>query len=74
MVDLKGSGYLALPRLDTEVTAVLLEVWVLARAPHGMLLYAAQGPARRGDFLSLNLAGGFLQFRLHAGSSMVNLT
>ncbi|KAK8730151.1 hypothetical protein OTU49_008111, partial [Cherax quadricarinatus] len=74
VADVDGRGYLALPRVQTMMESLSLEVWFLARSPHGMLLYQAEGPAHRGDFISLNLAGGYLQFRLDAGPGVVNLT
>ncbi|XP_042215091.1 agrin-like [Homarus americanus] len=74
VADLKGRGYLALPRLQAVLEGVSLELWFLARAPHGMLLYQAEGPAHRGDFISLNLASGYVQFRLDVGPGVVNLT
>ncbi|KAK3873973.1 hypothetical protein Pcinc_021051 [Petrolisthes cinctipes] len=52
----------------------LTQVWFLARSPHGMLLYGAQQPVHRGHFLSLNLAAGYMQFRLRVGPGVVNLT
>lgn len=69
-----GDGYLALPQVESVVGSVSVEVWFLARAAHGMLLYQGQGPGHRGDFISLNLANGYLQFRLHVGPEVVNLT
>ncbi|KAK3849868.1 hypothetical protein Pcinc_043394, partial [Petrolisthes cinctipes] len=74
VADLRGRGYLALAQVESVLTEVRVEVWFLARSPHGMLLYGAQQPAHRGHFLSLNLAAGYMQFRLRVGPGVVNLT
>ncbi|XP_066966425.1 agrin-like [Macrobrachium rosenbergii] len=74
IADLSGDGYLSLPRSEGVSEGLTLELWFLARAPHGMLLYGGQGPTHKGDFISLNLAAGFVQFRFDVGPGVVNLT
>ncbi|KAF4521048.1 hypothetical protein B566_EDAN008120 [Ephemera danica] len=69
-----ASSYLALPRLENVARAFSLEVWFLSRAPNGLLLYDGQLVGGRGDFISLNLINGHVQFRFDLGSGTANIT
>ena len=40
----------------------------------GVVLYASQDGSNKGDFLSLNLVDGFVQFRYNLGSGFANIT
>ena len=40
-----------------------IELVFLARAPDAILLYAGQKDTERGDFVSLTLRGGHLEYR-----------
>ncbi len=40
----------------------------------GVILYGTQDEANTGDFLSLNLVNGYLQFRYDLGSGIANIT
>ncbi|KAK7071857.1 hypothetical protein SK128_005931 [Halocaridina rubra] len=74
VADFSGEGYLSLPRSEGASEGLTLELWFLARSPHGMLLYGGQGLTHKGDFVSLNLATGYVQFRFDVGKGVVNLT
>ena len=40
----------------------------------GVILYGTQDEANTGDFLSLSLVNGYLQFRYDLGSGIANIT
>lgn len=69
-----ADSYLALPRLENVARAFSLEVWFLSRSPTGLLLYDGQLVGGRGDFISLNLVNGYVQFRFDLGSGTANIT
>jgi agrin len=68
------SAYLALPRLENVARAFSLEIWFMTRALSGLLLYDGQLVGGRGDFISLNLVNGHVQFRFDLGSGTANIT
>ncbi|XP_059489125.1 agrin-like [Neocloeon triangulifer] len=70
----EGHSFLALPKLERASRAFSLEVWFLARAPSGLLLYNGQLVNGRGDFVSLNLVDGYVQFKFDLGSGPANIT
>lgn len=72
--DFSGDGYLELPRLHNVGLAFSLELWFLARAPDGLLLYNGQRESGRGDFLSLRLSAGRVQLRYDLGSGAANVS
>ncbi|XP_067005728.2 agrin-like [Anabrus simplex] len=69
-----GSSYIELPRLEGVGRAFSLEVWFLSRKPEGVLLYNGQLSNGKGDFISLNLVKGHVQFRFDLGSGAANIT
>nr|CAD7261621.1 unnamed protein product [Timema shepardi] len=61
--EFNGDSYLELPRLDGFGRAFSLEIWFLSRAPDGILLYNGQLTNGKGDFISINIVKGHVQFR-----------
>ena len=67
-----GSSYVQLAPLREAGRALQLELWFLARAPDGLLLYSGQR-ATTGDFIGLRLTGGRLEFGYDLGSGAVSI-
>ncbi|XP_011499632.1 PREDICTED: agrin-like [Ceratosolen solmsi marchali] len=72
--ELSGDGYLELPCLEGVGRTFSIELWFLTRASDGLLLYNGQLSNGRGDFISLNLVQGRLEFRFNLGSGIANIT
>ncbi|XP_067207512.1 agrin-like isoform X4 [Linepithema humile] len=72
--EMNGNGYLELPCLEGVAKAFSIELWFLTRANDGLLLYNGQLNNGRGDFISLNLVHGKLEFRFNLGSGIANIT
>ncbi|CAH1773592.1 unnamed protein product [Owenia fusiformis] len=72
--EFNGRSYLVQPLKGKFARHIDLEVWFLAKTSNGMLLYVGQQPDGKGDFLSLNLVNGHLQFRFDLGSGHANIT
>ncbi|KAL0132239.1 hypothetical protein PUN28_000198 [Cardiocondyla obscurior] len=72
--EMNGNGYLELPCLEGVAKAFSIELWFLTRANDGLLLYNGQLNNGRGDFISLNLVHGRLEFRFNLGSGIANIT
>uniref|UniRef100_A0A674GJY3 Agrin n=1 Tax=Taeniopygia guttata TaxID=59729 RepID=A0A674GJY3_TAEGU len=66
-----GSSYLELPGLQSFVPGLpdrmSLDLVLLARRPRGLILYNGQRSDGGGDFVSLALHGGHLEFRFDLG-------
>ncbi|XP_053595303.1 agrin-like [Microplitis demolitor] len=69
-----GDGFLELSCLEGVSKAFSIELWFLTRATDGLLLYNGQLNNGRGDFISLNLANGKLEFKFNLGSGIANIT
>lgn len=69
-----GSSFLQYPRLEGIGRTFSIEIVFLPRASNGILLYNGQLKNGRGDFISLNLIHGYLQFRFNLGSGIANIT
>lgn len=72
--EMSGDGFLELPCLEGVAKAFSIEVWFLTHASDGVLLYNGQLNNGRGDFISLNLVQGKLEFRFNLGSGIANIT
>nr|XP_018901101.1 PREDICTED: agrin-like isoform X3 [Bemisia tabaci] len=68
------NAYIELPKLENAGRSFSLEVWFMAREPDGVILYNGQMTNGKGDFISLNLVNGYLQFRFDLGSGIANIT
>lgn len=73
-MELDGFGFIRLPRLEGVKKTFSIEVYFMPKAANGLILYNGQMKNGRGDFISLNLARGHLQFRYNLGSGIANLT
>jgi agrin len=72
--EFNGSSYIRLPRLEGVRKTFSIEVYFMPRSANGLIIYNGQMRNGRGDFISLNLARGHLQFRFNLGSGIANLT
>ncbi|KAF5294801.1 hypothetical protein FQA39_LY00285, partial [Lamprigera yunnana] len=69
-----GSSYIRFPKLEGVGKTFSIEIFFLSTSENGMLLYNGQLKNGRGDFISLNLVNGYLQFRYNLGSGVANIT
>ncbi|XP_063965931.1 agrin-like isoform X1 [Lytechinus pictus] len=67
-----GNSYVQLPSLMMPDTSVI-EVEFLTSSPNGVIFYNGQSTDGRGDFISLNIRDGFLEFRYDLGSSIAEI-
>ncbi|XP_029165671.1 agrin-like isoform X4 [Nylanderia fulva] len=72
--EMNGNGFLELPCMEGIAKAFSIELWFLTRANDGLLLYNGQLDNGKGDFISLNLVNGRLEFRFNLGSGIANIT
>lgn len=70
--EFSGTSYLELHRLQAY-TGLSLELELKADDPDGILLYNGQTASGAGDFVSLALREGHLEFRYNLGSGPVLL-
>ncbi|XP_076059065.1 agrin-like isoform X2 [Oratosquilla oratoria] len=69
-----GRSFIALSPPEGISEKFTIEIWFLTKALHGVILYEGQGPVDKGDFISLNLVNGYVQFRFDLGSGVANIT
>lgn len=69
--DFDGDAYLELPTLENVGYSLALEIWFLTRSPDGVLLY--NGQLGGGDFITLNLRNGRVEFSYNLGSGLATL-
>ena len=74
MPEFLGNSYIEAPKLENVGRAFSLEVWFLPLSDNGMLIYNGQLTTGKGDFISLNLVNGHVQFRFDLGSGFANIT
>ncbi|KAK7792852.1 hypothetical protein R5R35_009634 [Gryllus longicercus] len=72
--DFSGNSYIEFPRLEGVSRAFSLEVWFMSRINDGVLIYNGQLANGKGDFISLNIVKGHVQFRFDLGSGIANIT
>ncbi|CAG9816696.1 unnamed protein product [Phaedon cochleariae] len=72
--EFNGSSFIQFPRLEGVKRTFSIEVTFMPTSSNGLILYNGQMKNGRGDFISLNLARGFLQFRYNLGSGIANIT
>lgn len=72
--EFNGDSYLELPRLEGVAHAFYLEIWFLSKSKNGILLYNAQVPVGKGDFIFIALVNGHVQFSYDLGSGASNIT
>ncbi|CAG9855043.1 unnamed protein product [Phyllotreta striolata] len=72
--EFNGNSFIQFPQLEGIKKKFTIEVNFMSRAANGLLLYNGQMKNGRGDFISLNIARGHLQFRFNLGSGIANIT
>ncbi|GIX69603.1 hypothetical protein CEXT_695371 [Caerostris extrusa] len=72
--DFSNSSYLEFPPLQNIKHAFSMEIWFLARSPDGVLIYDGQKLNKKGDFIAVNLANGYVSFVYNLGSGSANIT
>ncbi|XP_049948231.1 agrin-like [Schistocerca serialis cubense] len=72
--EFNGASHIELPRLEGVGRAFSLELWFLSRSLNGLLLYNGQLSNGKGDYISLNLVNGHVQFCYNLGSGPANIT
>ncbi|CAG7734118.1 unnamed protein product, partial [Allacma fusca] len=73
MLDFRGFSYLELPKIDNAARHVSIEMWFMLRAKNGLIFYNGQEMGK-GDFITLLLTNGQIQFLFDLGSGMGNIT
>ena len=72
--DFKSTSYLKYPTLTNVASSLVIELWVLSRSLDGLILYNGQkSNSSRGDFISINLVNGSVQYKFNLGSSIPNV-
>lgn len=72
--EFNGSSFIKFPRLEGIRKKFSIEVSFMPKAPNGLIFYNGQMKNGKGDFISLNLARGYVQFRFNLGSGIANIT
>ncbi|XP_023930285.1 agrin-like [Lingula anatina] len=65
--EFNGNSYIEREFNDNVLRAIAFEVWFLPTKGNGMILYCGQRANGKGDFISLNLKNGFLEFKFDLG-------
>lgn len=74
MPQFSGDSYIEASKLENVGRAFSLEIWFLPSSNNGVLVYNGQLTTGKGDFISLNLMNGHVQFRFDLGSGIANIT
>jgi len=69
-----GTSFVTLPINDNVGRTLSYEVWFLSNKPDGVLIYSVQEDKENGDFISLAMINGHLQFRFDLGGGIANIT
>ena len=72
--EFNGDSYVELSKLENVGRSFSLELWILAKAPDGMLVYNGQLLNGKGDFICVYLYRGFVVFQFDLGSGPANIT
>nr|XP_022901915.1 agrin-like isoform X3 [Onthophagus taurus] len=72
--EFNGSSFVEFPKLEGIGKSFTFEVFFLSKVNNGLILYNGQMKNGRGDFISLNLVHGYVQFRFNLGSGIANIT
>lgn len=72
--EFNGSSFIKFPRLEGIKKKFSIEVSFMPKSSNGLILYNGQMKNGKGDFISLNLARGYVQFRFNLGSGIANIT
>uniref|UniRef100_F6ZH24 Agrin n=1 Tax=Ciona intestinalis TaxID=7719 RepID=F6ZH24_CIOIN len=69
-----GDSYLELPSLGKDVRSIMsIEILFYSNQPDGLIFYNGQKKSGKGDFVSLNLKNGFLEFKYNLGQGAANI-
>ncbi|XP_060515918.1 agrin-like isoform X3 [Cylas formicarius] len=71
--EFNGRSFIRFPPLKGTEKTFSIEVSFMPKAPNGLILYSGQMKNGLGNFISLNLAHGYLQFRFSLGGGAVDL-
>ncbi|XP_066155435.1 agrin-like isoform X4 [Euwallacea fornicatus] len=71
--EFNGRSFIRFPPMEGIEKTFSIEVSFMPKAPNGLILYSGQMKNGLGDFISLNLAQGYLQFRFSLGGGNVDL-
>lgn len=69
-----GTSYMQFPQLKHVGKIFTIDISFMPKSANGLLLYDGQLRNGRGDFISLLLVHGFIQFRFNLGSGIANIT
>lgn len=72
--EFNGSSFIEYPPLKGISKTFKIEIALASKSLNGLILYGGQFKNGKGDFISLNLIRGFLQFRFNLGSGIANIT
>ncbi|XP_044765426.1 agrin-like isoform X2 [Coccinella septempunctata] len=72
--EFRGSSYIRYPLMVDMKKSFSMEVTFLPTSLNGVLIYSGQNRNGQGDFITLNLVRGHLEFRFNLGSGIANLT
>lgn len=71
--EFSGRSFIRFPPIEGIEKTFSIEVSFMPKAPNGLILYSGQMKNGLSNFISLNLAQGYLQFRYSLGGSNVDL-
>lgn len=72
--EFNGTSYVKFPKLEGVGKAFTIEVIFNSRATDGLILYNGQMKNGQGDFISLAMIRGNVQFRFNLGNGIANIT
>lgn len=72
--EFSGTSYIQFPQLKHVGKTFTIDISFMPKSANGLLLYDGQLKNGRGDFISLLLVHGFIQFRFNLGSGIANIT
>jgi len=73
MLDFRGFSFLEVPKINNGARHVSIELWVMIRAPDGLILYNGQEMGK-GDFIAILIKNSHIQFLFDLGSGIGNAT
>ncbi|KAH1022933.1 hypothetical protein HUJ04_012244 [Dendroctonus ponderosae] len=71
--EFNGRSFIRFPPMEGIEKTFSIEVSFMPKAPNGLILYSGQMKNGLSNFISLNLAHGYLQFRFSLGGGTVDL-
>ena len=66
-----GLSFLEIPVGEIGSNSLSIRVWFLTSKPDGVIMYASQFPNGIGDYISLNIVAGAVEFRFNMGAATV---